>query len=1004
MHCLLVLNASPIAKGKDHIPLLTQPNPDAFITTWRTVEQNETIVIPVNPSSSFVYDYSVDWGDGSTSDNQTSHATHTYVDAGEHIVSITGQFPTIQFSSDGSSADNNAKLLTVNQWGTSEWSGMDAAFQGCINLTTVPNGPGPIFAPNSTLYCMFMDCSSFNADLNLWDMHNVRETSFMFFRAKVFNGDISSWDVSNVTNMQNMFKLAVDFNGDIGDWDVSKVKLMDQMFYGAEAFNGALNEWDVSQVTDMFGMFEYAFAFDQSLGSWQIGAVMKMERMLAGSHLSPFNYESTLTGWAAQSIQSGIVLDADGLKFCASSSRNALINNNNWSIRGDRQVCLVMAQPDGDGIVYVDSSNSAPGDGSSWGNALTYLSNAIESARINSDIKAIYVAKGTYYPAGDSNLLFRDSSFILNRSGLELLGGFPSGGGTRNMNENTTILSGENGLRDSVNDNNYHVLIVLNIPAGADSLIVDGFDVTKGYSSNDQNDNDLSLGIIAGVGGIMVSNVARNTVIRNCRIYENRGFAGAGMGIAGPFEDGPETVENLTGPLITNCLFKSNHATSGQSIGVLGEGIGGALLTALSAPIFQNCRFIENEAMIGGALANALFGTPIFIGSTFSGNKSWSVSTLYNIQFGHCIFANCLITDNVTIGTPGDGDSSELGSDILNTMMVNAYASSIRIINSTISGNHGMSASAKGNGFVNILQSNLWVTNSVIWGNQNSNILDSTGSSSKLAYSLIEGLPGDADNHLLDGTADMQVFADTASSDYRLMTGSLAINAGINDSIIQVLLPYNGNDATGGIDYVNGPRIVDGIVDLGAIESLDGPLPVKSSPLRGVVNTKGHTILSWSTYSELGNKGFQVQESMDGVRFINSHFVSSLSHDGNSTSTLQYTVDAGVLSGAKYYRFQQKDINGHTTSSNIVRLQANKAAFQLTAYPNPARNDIHLRVEGEMGSHPRIMVIDISGRVLKTQGLSGSDSKVDLSALASGIYFIKYVDDQQNSVIRVVKQ
>jgi surface protein len=45
------------------------------------------------------------------------------------------------------------------------------------------------------------DLNAFNGDISQWDVSNVTDMSFMFYRSN-FTGDISKWDVSNVTNMR----------------------------------------------------------------------------------------------------------------------------------------------------------------------------------------------------------------------------------------------------------------------------------------------------------------------------------------------------------------------------------------------------------------------------------------------------------------------------------------------------------------------------------------------------------------------------------------------------------------------------------------------------------------------------------------------------------------------------------------------------------------------------------------------------------------------------------
>jgi len=47
----------------------------------------------------------------------------------------------------------------------------------------------------------------------------------MFMQATSFNGNINSWNVSSVTDMNYMFLGATSFNGNICDWNVTKVNI-----------------------------------------------------------------------------------------------------------------------------------------------------------------------------------------------------------------------------------------------------------------------------------------------------------------------------------------------------------------------------------------------------------------------------------------------------------------------------------------------------------------------------------------------------------------------------------------------------------------------------------------------------------------------------------------------------------------------------------------------------------------------------------------------------------
>jgi surface protein len=70
-----------------------------------------------------------------------------------------------------------------------------------------------------------------------------------------------------------MFETATSFNQNLNSWDVSSVVQMDSMFKGASSFNGNISSWDVSSVGNninlsMISMFQDATVFNKDLSGW----------------------------------------------------------------------------------------------------------------------------------------------------------------------------------------------------------------------------------------------------------------------------------------------------------------------------------------------------------------------------------------------------------------------------------------------------------------------------------------------------------------------------------------------------------------------------------------------------------------------------------------------------------------------------------------------------------------------------------------------------------------
>ena len=290
-------------------------DPRPFVTTWKVDSQgypdDNQIEIPLIESG-YKYDFTIDWGDGTTHENVTQAITHTYSSPGTYTVSISGGFPGWEFPQ---SSPNSKKLISIEQWGGIQWRTMKHAFRNCSNLELNAHDQ-PNFSLVKNMSGMFSDASVVNSDLSYWDVSSVTDMSGMFYDANEFNGDISNWDTSSAINMSGMFSSASAFNGDISNWDVSSVKDMSRMFKYAKTFNADLSNWDVSSVTDMSLMFYMAIVFNGELNNWDVSSVENMENMFRDA--SVFNKD--LNNWDVSSVIEMEAMFADATLFSGNIS------------------------------------------------------------------------------------------------------------------------------------------------------------------------------------------------------------------------------------------------------------------------------------------------------------------------------------------------------------------------------------------------------------------------------------------------------------------------------------------------------------------------------------------------------------------------------------------------------------------------------------------------------------------------------------------------------------
>ena len=183
-----------------------------------------------------------------------------------------------------------------------------------------------------------------------------------------------------------------------------------------------------------------------------------------------------------------------------------------------------------------------------------------------------------------------------------------------------------------------------------------------------------------------------------------------------------------------------------------------------------------------------------------------------------------------------------------------------------------------------------------------------------------------------------------------------------------------------------------------------GPLPVTLLDFKAFLKNNNTVVLQWQTVDENNVSGFTVQRSNDATNFTSIGYVAS---KGNSSSTRNYTTfDKQPLPGVNFYRLQMVDEAGNFTFSKIVSVKIEQEIFTFQISPNPAKDILSVRVNGE-NEKGVFQISDAGGRKLKEVIVSFYNNKsftIDISSLPRGIYNLQLFTKSKIETKRFVKE
>ncbi len=172
------------------------------------------------------------------------------------------------------------------------------------------------------------------------------------------------------------------------------------------------------------------------------------------------------------------------------------------------------------------------------------------------------------------------------------------------------------------------------------------------------------------------------------------------------------------------------------------------------------------------------------------------------------------------------------------------------------------------------------------------------------------------------------------------------------------------------------------------------PLPIDLAFFKA--ERKGNNaVLSWQTRSELNNKGFRIEESLENKSYKPVGFVDG---KGHSTGNLNYSFIKEQPSAA-YYRIVQIDADGAETFFGPVYLAANSEMVEQYLYPNPA---VDVAVVKGIDENSAVEILDAQGKTVLTTILPES-GLLNVNSLPKGSFYCKFITPEGVVIKRLNK-
>jgi Secretion system C-terminal sorting domain len=288
-------------------------------------------------------------------------------------------------------------------------------------------------------------------------------------------------------------------------------------------------------------------------------------------------------------------------------------------------------------------------------------------------------------------------------------------------------------------------------------------------------------------------------------------------------------------------------------------------------------------------------------------------------------------------------------------------------------------------------------------------------------YLMIDGNAGDVCNYNISAISGVAI-AD-AGIDKAVCTSSTTLNAAVaigtgTWTVVSgtgVFSNPNSN-VTNVTGLTAGTNIFQWTINTAYCGTISDNITVDAGCLLSVNLTRfdaqcngNNVLLTWQTTSEVNNKKFDIERSIDGVNF---QIIGSVKGIGNSTRYNNYSfVDENKIDGLVYYRLTQVDFSGKKHQLSIITSEhtcEENENSEVSIYPNPSLDNAFLSIKLFKRSSIYVEVYNGIGQLFKlipmqTYEAGHHNINIEASEFPSGLYFIKQHTNEKECIQKFLK-